>query len=265
MITGHIHTGAVTQDITAGGELFLRSVQQPGFYTAQNPVRSERHRAGWRGLHLRRLGKHLSAHRARSVRDPIPKARSNPPARAASGKTAIRPPAVIRTASIFPAASSSSPAAATIPCATTTTPLTRSPIVPSRPCPSPAHRQARLAAAIRRHLQPRREPHALLELRRDALARPASAVVGRQRQPVSRALLHAPGRSGRKVRARPAHSAHRRVLPHARAVLLSRRAMAAPADSTLSRAKAARRTTASNSTPKAKPPTGCASTPRPRP
>jgi iron complex outermembrane recepter protein len=38
MFTGHIHTGAVTQDITAGGELFLRSVQQPGFFTVDNPV-----------------------------------------------------------------------------------------------------------------------------------------------------------------------------------------------------------------------------------
>jgi iron complex outermembrane receptor protein len=37
MLTGHIHTGAVTQDTTAGGEVFLRSVQQPGFYTVQNP------------------------------------------------------------------------------------------------------------------------------------------------------------------------------------------------------------------------------------
>jgi iron complex outermembrane receptor protein len=37
MITGHIRTGAITQDITGGGELFLRSVQQPGFYTVQNP------------------------------------------------------------------------------------------------------------------------------------------------------------------------------------------------------------------------------------
>jgi iron complex outermembrane recepter protein len=37
MITGHIHTGAITQDITGGGDLFLRSVQQPGFYTVQNP------------------------------------------------------------------------------------------------------------------------------------------------------------------------------------------------------------------------------------
>jgi iron complex outermembrane receptor protein len=37
MITGHIHTGAITQDIAGGGVLFLRSVQQPGFYTAQNP------------------------------------------------------------------------------------------------------------------------------------------------------------------------------------------------------------------------------------
>jgi iron complex outermembrane receptor protein len=32
MITGHIRTGAITQDIAAGGELFLRSVHQPGYY-----------------------------------------------------------------------------------------------------------------------------------------------------------------------------------------------------------------------------------------
>ena len=37
MLAGHIHIGAVTQDITAGGVLFLRSVHQPGFYTAANP------------------------------------------------------------------------------------------------------------------------------------------------------------------------------------------------------------------------------------
>jgi iron complex outermembrane receptor protein len=37
MTTGHIRTGTVTQDITAGGVVFLRSVQQPGFYTVQDP------------------------------------------------------------------------------------------------------------------------------------------------------------------------------------------------------------------------------------
>jgi iron complex outermembrane receptor protein len=37
MVTGHIHTGAITQDITAGGGLFLRSVRQPGYYTAADP------------------------------------------------------------------------------------------------------------------------------------------------------------------------------------------------------------------------------------
>ncbi len=37
IVTGHIHTGAVTHDITAGGSLFLRSVQQPGFYKATDP------------------------------------------------------------------------------------------------------------------------------------------------------------------------------------------------------------------------------------
>jgi iron complex outermembrane receptor protein len=37
MLTGHVKTGAITQDITAGGVLFLRSVQEPGFYSAANP------------------------------------------------------------------------------------------------------------------------------------------------------------------------------------------------------------------------------------
>jgi len=37
MLMGHIKTGAVTHDLAVGSELFLRSVQQPGFYTAQDP------------------------------------------------------------------------------------------------------------------------------------------------------------------------------------------------------------------------------------
>jgi iron complex outermembrane receptor protein len=37
MVTGHIHSGSVTQDVTAGGVLFLRTVHQPGFYSADNP------------------------------------------------------------------------------------------------------------------------------------------------------------------------------------------------------------------------------------
>lgn len=32
MISGHLRTGVVTQDITAGGEVFTRSVQEPGYY-----------------------------------------------------------------------------------------------------------------------------------------------------------------------------------------------------------------------------------------
>jgi iron complex outermembrane receptor protein len=37
MITGHIKTGPITQDVTGGGTLFLRSVQQPGFYMFADP------------------------------------------------------------------------------------------------------------------------------------------------------------------------------------------------------------------------------------
>jgi len=38
IITGHIKTGVITHDLTAGGELFLRTVQQPGFDTYANPT-----------------------------------------------------------------------------------------------------------------------------------------------------------------------------------------------------------------------------------
>lgn len=37
IVTGHVKTGAVTHDVAFGGELFHRSVQQPGFYTVANP------------------------------------------------------------------------------------------------------------------------------------------------------------------------------------------------------------------------------------
>jgi iron complex outermembrane receptor protein len=37
ILTGHVKTGAITHDVAFGGEIFLRSVQQPGFYTVANP------------------------------------------------------------------------------------------------------------------------------------------------------------------------------------------------------------------------------------
>lgn len=38
MVVGHLQTGAITQDLAAGGELFLRSVQQPGAPPAGAPA-----------------------------------------------------------------------------------------------------------------------------------------------------------------------------------------------------------------------------------
>ena len=67
MVTGHIHTGAITQDVTAGGVAFLRSVQEPGFYTAAESIFRRRHRAGWRCLHLCWLGEHLPDQRGASA------------------------------------------------------------------------------------------------------------------------------------------------------------------------------------------------------
>ncbi len=37
MLMGHLKSGAITQDVALGGEIFLRSVRQPGFYSVQNP------------------------------------------------------------------------------------------------------------------------------------------------------------------------------------------------------------------------------------
>jgi iron complex outermembrane receptor protein len=37
IVMGHVRTGPVTHDLAVGGELFLRSVQQPGYFTAGNP------------------------------------------------------------------------------------------------------------------------------------------------------------------------------------------------------------------------------------
>ena len=37
MLIGHVKTGVIKQDLAVGGELFLRSVQQPGFFTVANP------------------------------------------------------------------------------------------------------------------------------------------------------------------------------------------------------------------------------------
>jgi iron complex outermembrane receptor protein len=38
MVTGHIKTGAISQDLAAGGEVFLRSVQEPGAQPANAPA-----------------------------------------------------------------------------------------------------------------------------------------------------------------------------------------------------------------------------------
>ncbi|MGD0788501.1 MAG: TonB-dependent siderophore receptor [Terracidiphilus sp.] len=38
IVTGHIKTGSITHDLTGGGELFLRSVQQPGYYSLTSPT-----------------------------------------------------------------------------------------------------------------------------------------------------------------------------------------------------------------------------------
>ncbi len=38
LVTGELHTGAIQHDLAGGVELFLRSVQMPGYFSADNPV-----------------------------------------------------------------------------------------------------------------------------------------------------------------------------------------------------------------------------------
>ncbi len=124
MLTGHINTGAVTQDLAAGGELFLRSVQQPGFYTVQNPYDPSgvvQDGAVYTYVGSENIYQPIAA-LPRPARQTRSSQRFNPPVRAAFGKTATRPPPSCRIAFIFPAAFSSSPAPVTIRCAITTTP-----------------------------------------------------------------------------------------------------------------------------------------------
>jgi iron complex outermembrane receptor protein len=37
LVTGHLHTGTIEHDLAGGAEIFRRSVQQPGYYTASDP------------------------------------------------------------------------------------------------------------------------------------------------------------------------------------------------------------------------------------
>ena len=51
IVTGHVKTGVITHDLAGGGELFLRSVQQPG----APPIGAPGWRTGWRSVQLHRF------------------------------------------------------------------------------------------------------------------------------------------------------------------------------------------------------------------
>ena len=205
MVTGHIQTGAVTQDVTAGRRCFLRTVQQPGFYTAADPYSPDG--VVQDGAVYTYVGSENIYQTIAPVRRLAIRIRSSPRAIRRAAAALGRQPSIVRRDSgsrfIFPHAFNSLQAAATIRCAITTTPPTRAAADPTEldpatvthpnACAPEPHDKASLAAAIRCHLQPGRESYALYELRRDAVAGSAGAVLGRQWQPVSCAVLHAPG------------------------------------------------------------------------
>ena len=189
MTTGHIKTGAITQDVAAGGEVFLRSVQQPGFYTGRTP-RSQRHRAGgavYTYVGSANIYQPIAPFAARKSQFPRRPAQSAGPRRLwedshqSSGviQDRIHIPGRIQLIAGGRYDSLRDHNYSAYAHACTVSPiLSRKRSVRPVPATPSDHRQARLAAAIRRHLQPRQEPHALLELRRDAVARAAGAVVG---------------------------------------------------------------------------------------
>ena len=122
MVTGHIKTGAVTQDLTAGGELFLRSVQQPGFYTVANPYSSD-------GIvQDGAVYTYVGSENIYQPIAPFPIGDRSDIAESAGPRRALgRQPSIVRGGagphSSSRPHSAASPAAATIRCATTTTRL----------------------------------------------------------------------------------------------------------------------------------------------
>jgi iron complex outermembrane receptor protein len=113
IVTGHVKTGSITHDVTGGGELFLRSVQQPGFYTIANPYSPDIHTSAPR----------ISMLPSRRLISPPRRFRFNLPARADSGKTTINHPLFCRTAFIFPATFNCWLVGDSMICATTTIPF----------------------------------------------------------------------------------------------------------------------------------------------
>jgi iron complex outermembrane recepter protein len=115
-------------------------------------IRRRRHRAGWRGVHLRWFREYLSADCAVARS----RARSNPPDRAGFGKTAIRRLASFcRTGFICRGAFNCLPAGGTIRCATITIRSRNQPISSGPHArATPIYRQAHLAAAIRGYFNP---------------------------------------------------------------------------------------------------------------
>ena len=179
MATGHIKTGAITQDVTVGGELFLRSVQQPGFYTMQNP---------YSPVALCRMARSTPTSARKTSTSPSHPLRWDPdslenPLQSAGPRTAMgRQPSILGRHSGPGPSSRPHSAHRRRPLRFAARPQLlrlRSCTDFTIPVPIPAHRQTRLAAAICRHLQPGREPYALRQLRRHALARSAGSVVGR--------------------------------------------------------------------------------------
>ena len=178
MLTGRVKTGAIAHDIVAGGDLFLRSVQQPGFYTVANPY--DPSGIVQDGAVYTYLG---AENIYQPHRTPVPNREtpSSKPARAAYGKTATNRRQLLQDRIELPGriqliaggrydALRDHNYSAYASCTDFTVPAQLR---------ARANRQASLAAAIRSHLQPGREPHSLLELWRTALAGAAGALVGR--------------------------------------------------------------------------------------
>jgi iron complex outermembrane recepter protein len=191
MLTGHIHTGAVTQDITVGGVLFLRSVHQPGFYTVANPYSPDgvvQDGAVYTYVGSENIYQPIAALPApgdlNSLEYPLETAGPRRLWEDSHQSSLVMQDRIHLPARIQLIASARYDSLRDHNYSLWATDPITPPTITDKPC---------LAAAIRSHLQPSREPHALFELRRDAVARSTGPVLGRQWQPVSCAVFYAPG------------------------------------------------------------------------
>ena len=182
MATGQLKTGALTHFITLGGELFLRSVQMPGYDSINSPVSPDgitQDGAVYAYLGPENIYQPLEAY---PIENPVETAGPRRLWEDSRQSSAVLQDRVQLPGRVQLIAGGRYDALRDHNYSAQASDLHHA---------HAAHRSAGVAAAVRDYLKPRAQSHTLRKLRRRAVAGAAGTVVGRQLQPVSQPLQHA--------------------------------------------------------------------------